>query len=105
MALTTSQWDPVDPVFFSTFKIQSHGVERHQKFYDPSLTPILYVGHISNVLGCMALCALDAIVHPLQFYTDHPTPAQSIPAQRIPTLLRRCFLVSFYWSGWKERKV
>ena len=52
------------------------------KFYEPSQTPVLYVGPVSNVRGRVPLT-------PRQLHTDHPTRAPSPKGQEILTLLCR----------------
>ena len=82
-----------DLVLFSTFEdldlpgsgpMETRGVT---KYYEPSPTPILYVGPISNVLGRVPLMPFP----PRQLYTDHPTRVPSPQSQQIPIRLRRCF--------------
>jgi hypothetical protein len=86
------------PVFYSTFEqLDLPGCsgprERRdvQKHFEPTPTPTLYVGRVSNVLGRVPLmplflkgidalisqgsCAVDALVSPLQRYIDDPRRA------------------------------
>ena len=67
----------VQLMFYSTFEVLdlpgSGPMEtcRVVKLYEPSPTPILYVGPVSNVLAPGA-SALDALVSPRILYADHP---------------------------------